>query len=171
MQPSNGKLPFCCHVDSFRIAVGGTLTQIDADGKGYAMAYFSKRLNASEENYSGNDRELLGLVYFLQRFRCYLKGSSFDVLMDNQVLKYFLSKATFNHREAQWLAFLRQFEISKLSLVKVRVYVLLDSLSIAPQTLATPAALVNILSLDVLRISLPNNFTKIIMKIKRLGQL
>lgn len=96
------------------------------------VAYFSKRLNDAEENYTANDRELLGLVYFLKRFRCYLEGSEFEVITDNQVLKHFFTKPHLSRREARWLDFLAQFSITKLALKPGRLHVLGDALSRIP---------------------------------------
>ena len=81
--------PFYCHVHACQIAVGGCLTQKSENGKDRASAYFLKRLSSAEENYIANDGGLLGLVYFLKRFHCYLEGFSFEVITDNQVLKHF----------------------------------------------------------------------------------
>ena len=72
----NWKRPFHCHVDTSRKAVGGILTQLDEDGNGRVVAFFLKRLSQAEEGYTANERKLLGLVYFLKRFRCYLEGAS-----------------------------------------------------------------------------------------------
>lgn len=91
MQPPNWDQPFRCHIDASALAVGGTLIQLDDDGYDRAVAYFSKRLNQAEENYRTNDRELLGLIYFLKQFRCYLEGTEFEVITNNQVLKNFFS--------------------------------------------------------------------------------
>lgn len=101
MVPPDWTRRFRCHVDASQLAVGGTLTQLDDDGNDRAIAYFSKRLSPAEENYSANDRELLGLVYFLKRFRCYVEGSEFEVVIDNQVLNYYFTKQTLSRREAR----------------------------------------------------------------------
>lgn len=106
MQAPDWDRPFGCHIDASAFAVGGTLTQRDSTGHDRAIAYFSKRLNPAEENYTANDRELLGLVYFLERFCCFLEGSEFEVVTDNQVLKYFFSKSDLSRRETRWLEFL-----------------------------------------------------------------
>lgn len=87
MRAPNWTLPFRCHTDASQLAVGGNLTQINDVGDEYVISYFSKRLSPAEENYSANGRELLGLVYSLQRFRCYIEGSEFEVMTDNQALK------------------------------------------------------------------------------------
>lgn len=136
--------PFRCHTDACQLAVGGTLTQIGDDKEEHVISYFSKRLTPAEENYSANDRELLGLIYFLKRFRCYLEGSEFEVLTDNQVLKHFFSKPELSRREARWLDFLGQFGISTLTLVKGRVHVLGDAPSRAPHSGRTSSYLNNV---------------------------
>lgn len=123
------KSPFRCHVDAMQTAVGGTLTQLDHLKQERVIAYFSKRLNAAEENYTSNERELLGLVYFLKRFRCYLEGSDFEVITDNQVLSHFLTKKNLSRREARWLDLFAQFNLDKITLVQGRIHVLGDALS------------------------------------------
>lgn len=95
MAASDFSKPFRCHTDESQMEVGGTLTQLSGNGTDKAISFFSKRLSPSEENYSANDRELLGVVYFLQRFRCYLEGLEFKILTDSQVQSTF---STNRHR-------------------------------------------------------------------------
>lgn len=83
---------FRCHFDTCQTSVRGTLTQLDEKRRERFIAYFSRRLNKAEENYRVNDRELLGLVYFLKLFRCYLDGCKFYIFTDNLILKHFLTK-------------------------------------------------------------------------------
>jgi len=124
-------LPFNCHVDASGEAVGGTLTQV-VEGKEHAIAFFSHRLTPAESKYSANDRELLALVAFLKRFRCYLEGSEFQVFTDNQVLKHFFDKKDLSRREAGYLALLTNFGIFPINLQRGRIHVLGDSPSRAP---------------------------------------
>lgn len=95
------------------------------------------RLSSAEQNYSANGRELPGLMYFLQRFRCYLRGSKFEVLTDNQDLRSFFTKPRLSRREARWLKFLANFVITKLTLVNRKVHVLYHALSRAPHISAS----------------------------------
>ena len=126
------KKPFRGHIDASETAVGGTLTQLDADGRDRVIAFFSKKLSLAEQNYTANDRELLGLVYFLQRFRCYLEGTSFEIFTDNQVLKHFFTKPKLSRREARWLETLGNFGIFPITLKPGKIHVLGDTLSRAP---------------------------------------
>ena len=129
----NWKKPFRGHIDASEFAVGGTLTQLDEVGNDRAIAFFSRKLSQAEQNYTANDRELLGLVYFLQRFRCYLEGSSFEIFTDNQVLKHFFTKPKLSRREARWLETLGNFGIFPINLKPGKIHVLGDALSRAPQ--------------------------------------
>lgn len=69
MRAPNWSLPFRCHTDASQIAVGNTLEQMDDEENEYIVFYSSKLLSQTGENYAANDRESLGLVYFLETFR------------------------------------------------------------------------------------------------------
>ena len=120
------------HVDASQLAVGGTLTQPDDSGNDKVIAYFSKKLSPEEEDYCASDRELLGLVYFLKRFRCYLEGATFEEFTDNQVLKNFFTKPSMSRKEARWLETLGNFGIFPINLKPGKIHVLGDVLSRAP---------------------------------------
>ena len=139
----NWKKPFRGHIDASNMAVGGTLTQLDEEGKDRVIAFFSKKLSPAEQNYTTNDRELLGLVYFLMRFRCYLEGSSFEIFTDNQVLKSFFSKPKLSRREARWLETLGNFGIFPINLKPGKIHVLGDTLSRAPHASVNQTELVH----------------------------
>ena len=149
----NWEKPFIGHIDACQISVGGTLTQAADDGHERVVAYFSKRLSKTEQNYSANDRELLGLVYFLKRFRCYLEGSTFQIVTDNQVLKHLFTKPNLSRREARYIDFLSQFNISKMTLKKGVIHVLGDALSRIPLDERT----VRLSNLEMLKIEAPKD--------------
>lgn len=150
---------FRCHTDASQLAVGGNLTQLGEFGEEHAISYFSKQLYPAEENYSANDRELLGLVYFLQRFRCYLEGSEFEIFTDNQVLCHFFTKPDLSRREARWIDFFGHFGITQLTLVKGRAHVLGDTPSRAPHAPEQDIIIFN-LQLVIPAMELPENFTE-----------
>ena len=141
--------PFRCHIDASQEAVGGTLTQL-VNGSDRVIGYYSHKLNPAECNYTANERELLGLLYFLRRHRCYLEGSEFEVFTDNQVLKHFFSKQNLNRKEARWLEELSSFGIFPINLKAGKLHVLGDVLSRAPHVLKEASSFnnVDILSFD-----------------------
>ena len=87
----------------------GTLTQLDDDGRDRVIAFYSKKLSPTEADYTANDRKLLGLICFLERFRCYLEGASFEIFTDNQVLMCFFTRPKMSRKEARWLETLGNF--------------------------------------------------------------
>ena len=99
--PPNWTKPFRCHVDASQKAVGGTLTQLDDEKGERVIAYYSRKLSDEEVKCTANERELLGLVYCLKRFRCYLEGASFEVFTDNQILNCFFTKPNLSRKEAR----------------------------------------------------------------------
>lgn len=72
---SNWTKSFTCQTDTSQLSVGGTLSQFVNEGCEHVIYYFSKRLSPAEEKNTADDREPLGFVYFLQRFRYYLEGT------------------------------------------------------------------------------------------------
>ena len=89
---SDWKKPFRGHFDGSQLTVRGTMTQLNDDGRHQVIDFYSKKQSPTEADYTANDRELLGLICFLERFRCYLEDASFEIFTDSQVLKYFFTK-------------------------------------------------------------------------------
>ena len=102
--------PFRCHIDSSQTAVCGNLAQLDENGRDLVIAFYSKKLSPTESVYTGNDRELHGLISFLNRFRCYLDGTEFEVFTDNQVMKSFLASLNLAAKNRDGLKLLENLE-------------------------------------------------------------
>ena len=77
--------------DASDLAMGAVLGQRD-DGKPYVIYYASKTLNEAQRNYTTTEKELLAVVFALDKFRAYLVGSSIVVFTDHSALKYLLTK-------------------------------------------------------------------------------
>ena len=54
--------------------------------------YARKTLNEAQRNYTTTEKELLAVVYALDRFRAYLVGSDIVIFTDHSALKYLLTK-------------------------------------------------------------------------------
>ena len=70
----NWKLPFEVMCDASDLAMGAVLGQRE-DGKPYVIYYASKTLNEAQRNYTTTEKELLTVVFALDKFRAYLVGS------------------------------------------------------------------------------------------------
>ncbi|RVW27359.1 Retrovirus-related Pol polyprotein from transposon opus [Vitis vinifera] len=87
----NWQLPFEVMCDASDFAIGAVLGQ-RKDGKPYVIYYASKTLNEAQRNYTIIEKELLVVVFALDKFRAYLVGSFIIVFTDHSTLKYLLTK-------------------------------------------------------------------------------
>lgn len=65
----NYEKPFIVETDASNTAVVSVLSQLDDYGREHPIHYASRSLISSETNYSAFEREALGIVYALKRFR------------------------------------------------------------------------------------------------------
>ena len=77
----------------------------------HVIYYTSKTLNNEQLNYSTTEKELLAIVFALDKFRSYLLGSKVLVYLDHATLKYLLSKKDAKSRLIRWILLLQEFEI------------------------------------------------------------
>ncbi|RVW59060.1 hypothetical protein CK203_111531 [Vitis vinifera] len=57
------------------------------DGKPYVIYYASKTLNEAQRNYTTTEKQLLAVVFALDKFRAYLVGTFIIVFTDHSALK------------------------------------------------------------------------------------
>ncbi|MBW0534818.1 hypothetical protein O181_074533 [Austropuccinia psidii MF-1] len=90
---------------------------------------FCKHIPA-ELNYEIDDKELLGIVWALKRWRFFLLSlsSPFEVLTDHSSLQYFMSSKVLTRRQARWAEFLSEFHFS-ITYRPGHLATLLDALS------------------------------------------
>ena len=91
MQPLNWSSPFEIMCDTSDYAIGVVLGQRKKK-KPYVIYYASKTLDSAQMNYSTTKKELLAVVFALNKYRSYLVGSPIVVFSDHAALKYLLSK-------------------------------------------------------------------------------
>ncbi|MGV8048625.1 Ty3/Gypsy family RNase HI domain-containing protein, partial [Mycobacterium kansasii] len=75
------------------------------------MHYASKTLNPAQVNYSTTEKELLAVVFALDKFRSYLIGSKIIIYTDHAALKYLLSKNDAKPRLIRWILLLQEFDL------------------------------------------------------------
>ena len=87
----NWQFPFEVMCDASDLSIGEFLGQREG-GKPYVVYYASKTLNEAQRNYTTTEKELLVVVYALDKFRAYLVGSDIVIFTDHSALKYLLMK-------------------------------------------------------------------------------
>ncbi|RVW86075.1 Retrovirus-related Pol polyprotein from transposon 17.6 [Vitis vinifera] len=106
----NWQLPFEVMCDASDFAIGAVLGQRE-DGKPYVIYYASKTLNEAQRNYTTTEKELLVVVFALDKFRAYLVGSFIIVFTDHSALKYLLTKQDAKARLIRWILLLQEFDL------------------------------------------------------------
>ena len=91
-------------------AVGVVLGQM-CDKKPFVIHYASKTLDTAQVNYSTTKKELLAVVFALDKFRSYLIGLPIVCFTDHATLKYLLSKKVAKPRLIRWILLLQEFDI------------------------------------------------------------
>jgi len=93
-------------------ATGGVLSIKCKDNKWRPVAYISKSLNETEQNYEIHDKEMLAIICCLETWRHFLEGtrSKFEVWTDHKNLEYFMSNQKLNRRQARWALYLSRFD-------------------------------------------------------------
>ncbi|KAL6345144.1 hypothetical protein AAG906_013628 [Vitis piasezkii] len=107
-----GVRQFLGHAGFYRsdFAIGAVLGQRE-DGKPYVIYYASKTLNEAQRNYTTTEKELLAVVFALDKFRAYLVGSFIIVFTDHSALKYLLTKQDAKARLIRWILLLQEFDL------------------------------------------------------------
>jgi len=77
--------------DASDYAVGALLGQFK-DKQHYAISYACKTLIGPQLNYATTEKELLAVVFAMDKFRSYLVGAKVIVYTDHAALKYLLTK-------------------------------------------------------------------------------
>ena len=91
LQSPNWDLPFEIMYDASYFAVGTVLGQ-RIDKKPTAICCTSKTLADAQLKYTTTEKELLAVVFALEKFRPYILGSKIIVYTDHAALKYLLYK-------------------------------------------------------------------------------
>uniref|UniRef100_A0A2N9I851 Integrase catalytic domain-containing protein n=1 Tax=Fagus sylvatica TaxID=28930 RepID=A0A2N9I851_FAGSY len=110
MQAPDWSLPFEIMCDASDYAVGAVLGQ-RKDKKPHVIYYASRTLNSAQMNYTTTEKELLAVVFALDKFRSYLMGTSIVVFIDHAALRYLLSKKDAKARLIRWILLLQEFNL------------------------------------------------------------
>ncbi|MBW0558014.1 hypothetical protein O181_097729 [Austropuccinia psidii MF-1] len=102
----DSSLPTIVETDASDYALSAVLSHISDSGK-HPISFDSCKLLPAELNYEIHDKEILGIVWALKRWRAFLLSlsSSFEVLTDHYSLQYFMSSNIITLRKACWAEF------------------------------------------------------------------
>lgn len=104
--------PFVIQCDASSSGVGSVLYQIGGDNEEHPIAYFSKKLNSAQRNYSVTELECLAAVLSVKKFRQYVEGSRFTIVTDHASLKWLMVQKDLSGRLARWSLKLQGFDFA-----------------------------------------------------------
>lgn len=102
-------LPFFIQTDASDVGVGVMLFQ-KIDGVEHPIAFASRALTAAERKYSSTERELIGVIFGVEKFRGFVEGTKFTVITDCSSLTWLHRLREPTGRLSRWCLRLSQFD-------------------------------------------------------------
>jgi predicted aspartyl protease len=106
----NFNAPFILSTDASQFGIGAVLSQKDEHEREHPIHYASRSLNTAERNYSTIERELLAIVYAVDKFRYYLYGKKFIIITDHNPLVYLNNITLSSERLTRWRLKLSEYD-------------------------------------------------------------
>ncbi|CAM8968873.1 unnamed protein product [Rhodiola kirilowii] len=102
--------PFEIMCDASDYAVGAVLGQ-RVEKRPVVIYYASRTLDAAQRNYSTTEKELLAIVFALEKFRSYLLGTKVVVFSDHAAIRYLMTKKEAKPWLIRWILLLQEFDV------------------------------------------------------------
>lgn len=118
---------FTLQTDASAYGVGAVLSQF-YDGKEHVICYISRTLTRQERVYSATERELLAVLFAVEKLRCYLEGTKFTLVTDHASIQWLHCLKNPQNRLGRWVLRLQQFNFDVVHR-KGREHVVPDTLS------------------------------------------
>ena len=99
------------NTDASGRAIGSVLLQERDDGGFNIVSTASRVLNQTEQRYTTCEKELLAIVYALQRFRIYVYGRKVTLFTDNKALSFLHRCVITSNRVARWMIQLQEYDL------------------------------------------------------------
>ena len=101
LQGPNWSLPFHISIDASNTTLGAMLGQKE-NNITHAIYFISKNLTPSELNYTVTEKELLAMVYSINKFQHYITGYETFIYTDHSSIKLLMNKPITNGRITGW---------------------------------------------------------------------
>jgi len=106
----DSSLPTELRCDCSDLGASGVLLQLHGEKKWYPVMYCSKKLNATQKNYTTTHKELLAIVYSVARFEQYLYNIKFTIITDHNSLIFIQTATKLPSKLLRWAIYLSTFD-------------------------------------------------------------
>jgi RNase H-like domain found in reverse transcriptase/Reverse transcriptase (RNA-dependent DNA polymerase) len=104
---------FTLKTDASNTGLGAVLLQKDEGGRLVPIQWASKKLTATEERYGITEKEMLAIMWGMEKFSYELKGRTFHLITDHKALEQLRKKPEFeNNRINRWVEKIQQFDFT-----------------------------------------------------------
>ena len=110
LQSPDWSKPFEIMCDASNYAVGAVLGQ-RVNKKPVVISYASKTFSETQLNYTTTEKELLAVVFALDKFRSYVWGSKVVIYSDHSALRHLMAKKDAKPRLIRWILLLQEFDL------------------------------------------------------------
>ena len=100
---------FTVTTNASEVSVGAILQQDFGEGL-QPICYESRKLMPAETRYGAYQRELIGIVWSIGKWRHYLAGRHFTIQTDHDSLKHLQSQPAANRRIWKWVQVLQSYD-------------------------------------------------------------
>lgn len=98
-------MSFHISTDSSNTVVGGVLGQKE-ETRTYVIYFISKIPTPAELNYTTTEKEMLVVIYYVNKFRHYIIGYEVFVHTDHSAIRYLMKKPITHGKVTRWLLLL-----------------------------------------------------------------
>lgn len=100
---------FRVQTDGSDTGICDVLYQVDDQGHHQVISLQSRCLSSAEANYTTTERELLAVVYSVEKFRVYLIGRRFSMITDPKAVTCLNTSPYNTSRLSRWNLFLQEY--------------------------------------------------------------
>lgn len=100
----------CLQTDASDIGLGAVLFQEGTEGRREVIEYASRKLSPTEKKYCTAEKEALGVVWAVGKFRGYLEGKKFKLFTDNSSLQWLNKLSNTKSKLMRWAMLLAGFD-------------------------------------------------------------
>ena len=148
--------PFIISTDASGYGIGAVLSQRDDEGVEHPISFASRLLSKAERNYPVIEREALGVVWALAKFRTMVYGYELDIRVDHQPLTSLFKDKTLEGKLSRWALKVAEYNAT-ITYRPGRLNTVPDCLSRLPAAKVRVVKTTPTLTLDDIRIGQQND--------------